>query len=221
MPIDIEKIFNNLSVQDIVLIVVVVVVIYLLFRSNSCKENFDTSDSNVEAIKNLADISKAMMTTSGTLNIPANIANLQGDVNISGNLNILPKGVIVAWNNTAIPVAWALCDGTNGTPDLRGRFILGATQGSATAKILDAGISANVLAKTGGEETHVLQLWETPAHTHTTQVSSIVPGTGFIKWENNGYVTGTGTEATSGSSGSNYPHNNMPPFYVLVYIMKL
>jgi microcystin-dependent protein len=38
-------------------------------------------------------------------------------------LNIVPKGSIIAFNSDKAPEGWALCDGTNGTPDLRGRFI--------------------------------------------------------------------------------------------------
>ncbi|UCG71206.1 MAG: tail fiber protein, partial [Thermoplasmata archaeon] len=33
---------------------------------------------------------------------------------------LVPSGTIVMWNGTVIPNGWALCDGTNGTPDLRG-----------------------------------------------------------------------------------------------------
>ncbi len=42
----------------------------------------------------------------------------------------VPKGVIVMWSGRIadIPPGWALCDGTNGTPDLRDRFIVGARQ---------------------------------------------------------------------------------------------
>lgn len=41
---------------------------------------------------------------------------------------VMPKGGIIMWggNITDIPKGWALCDGNNGTPDLRGRFIVGA-----------------------------------------------------------------------------------------------
>ena len=42
--------------------------------------------------------------------------------------NIVPKGIVVAWfgSTSVLPDGWALCDGTNGTPDLRDRFIVGA-----------------------------------------------------------------------------------------------
>jgi hypothetical protein len=51
-----------------------------------------------------------------------------GDIEFGG---IIPVGGIIMWNGTSdeLPESWALCDGTNNTPDLRGRFILGSTNG--------------------------------------------------------------------------------------------
>jgi microcystin-dependent protein len=39
--------------------------------------------------------------------------------------NVIPYGVIMAYYSTPAPPGWAICDGSNGTPDLRGKFILG------------------------------------------------------------------------------------------------
>jgi microcystin-dependent protein len=75
-------------------------------------------------------------------------------VKFSGD-GIIPKGGIIMWSGAtgSIPEGWALCDGTNGTPDLRDRFIVGA------------GSSYSVGA-TGGEATHTLSIAEIPSHTH-------------------------------------------------------
>ena len=43
----------------------------------------------------------------------------------------VPKGLISMWSGSidSIPVGWQLCDGSNGTPDLRNRFIMGTPDG--------------------------------------------------------------------------------------------
>ena len=40
----------------------------------------------------------------------------------------VPSGCILLWSGStgSVPSGWLLCDGTNGTPDLRDRFIIGA-----------------------------------------------------------------------------------------------
>jgi microcystin-dependent protein len=67
----------------------------------------------------------------------------------------LPTGIIVMWNSTAasIPTGWQLCDGSNGTPDLRGQFIVGAG-GSYTP------------GDTGGAASVTLGANAMPIHTH-------------------------------------------------------
>ena len=62
-------------------------------------------------------------------NSPNNIVKIQNDGKISSKI-IFTKGMIIAWcgNVHNIPRGWALCDGSNQTPDLRNRFILGSSQ---------------------------------------------------------------------------------------------
>ena len=92
--------------------------------------------------------------------------------------NVIPSGIICMWSgeSTAIPSGWNLCDGSNGTPDLRDRFIVGAGN---TYKVKD----------TGGEATHTLTTNEMPSHNH-----------GFTGTAHN--HTGSLSSATAASAGS-------------------
>ncbi|MGJ0848633.1 hypothetical protein ACR77J_18340, partial [Tissierella praeacuta] len=65
--------------------------------------------------------------------VPTSIDFNRIEENIKENNNIaigsgVPKGAILMWSGSIanIPEGWALCDGNNGTPDLRDRFIVGA-----------------------------------------------------------------------------------------------
>ncbi len=141
---------------------------------------------------------------------------------LEGGNALMPAGVIVVWYGSAVPSGWALCDGTNGTPDLRNRFVYGAT-GPGTGS---AGGSAT--------STFALSAQNIPAHTHTYT---------------NNYATdcrdmrasGKGGCWMSGPPGTNYPQTDggnfsassngksggtpvtlsiIPPYYTLAYIMK-
>lgn len=75
----------------------------------------------------------------------------------SGDIHAnLPTGVIVMWSGAigSIPAGWALCNGSNGTPDLRDRFIVGAG-------------SSYSIGDTGGESTVTLSEAEMPEHNHS------------------------------------------------------
>lgn len=121
---------------------------------------------------------------------------------------LIPYGVIVMWAGAAnaIPLGWALCNGTNGTPDLRDRFIVGAgggytvgqtggattqTVGTATAGLHShagltgiAGIHQHTAftdtagAHSHGGQTgdHALTVQEIPPHSHPVQYALTYTG---------------------------------------------
>lgn len=121
----------------------------------------------------------------------------------------VPAGTIVDWSGASdnIPDGWALCDGTNGTPDLRGKFTLGA------------GPSYEVGA-TGGEEKHTLTTAEMPSHTHPVPGDKNAGASGSY-YPILGLMSNTKYRTNTESAGGSQPHNNMPPYYVLAKIMKL
>lgn len=123
----------------------------------------------------------------------------------------IPPFVVLAYSGTAetIPVGWAICDGQNGTPDLRGRFILGASDDHA----------ANT---SGGSETHTLTEDELPAHKHTVAgVTLAENGKGGSLFSGGEDEISASASAETGETGGGEAFNIMPPYYVLVYIMKL
>ena len=124
----------------------------------------------------------------------------------SGVNQSLPQGAIIIWSGTvaSIPSGWALCNGTNGTPDLRDRFIVGA------------GKSYSVGGK-GGEATHTLTTAEMPPHIHNMEGFQIGSRWGA---EHPTFIPG-GAGISTGSAGGGQAHENRPPYYALCFIMKI
>ena len=70
---------------------------------------------------------------------------------------ILPAGIIIMWSGSSLPAGWVLCDGSNGTPDLRERMVIGAS-------------STIALGSRGGADTMTLSTL--PSHTHSGTLAS-------------------------------------------------
>lgn len=141
----------------------------------------------------------------------------------------IPAGGIIIWSGStgSVPATWYLCDGTNGTPDLRDRFIIGAGNSYAvnavggtadavvvshnhtatsTSVVTDPGHLHQSLGFTGGAGTGI----GSTDTDNTTNVPTTTSTTGIT-------VATTTTNTSAGVSGTNA---NIPPYYALAYIMK-
>ena len=139
------------------------------------------------------------------------ISRLEATIN---TIAVIPSGMIMIWSGsqTAIPEGWVLCDGTNNTPDLTDKFVLGA---GGTYTVGDI----------GGEATHSLTIEEMPSHSHTFRRHMLDRNDEGIDTGQSGYGVTNKTiniyETTTDSTGGGQAHNNMPPYYALCYIMKI
>lgn len=135
----------------------------------------------------------------------------------------LPAGSIILWSGSvaSIPTGWVLCNGSNSTPDLRNRFVVGA---GSTYAVNATGGSADAIVVS---HTHTATVTD-PGHSHNinpglTDVDQSRVGGGRTSASGIVATTETATtgitvsNSTTGSSGTNA---NLPPYYALCYIMK-
>lgn len=130
----------------------------------------------------------------------------------------VPPGAIVMWSGLKadVPEGWALCDGTNSTPDLRERFI----KSIGTDPMEEPGT-------TGGTALH------TPAgtlasagdHSHSFTSSSNAASPDLLMADATASgVAATGTTGSAGSHTHTFTGTEAsfePPFYKLAFIMRL
>lgn len=155
---------------------------------------------------------------------------------LRGNENQV--GAIKPFGGSAAPIGWNLCDassllratyagafavlgttygsadGTHFTlPDFQGRAIVGAGSGS--------GLTARALGNTGGEETHILSVPELPSHSHPAVSGNFYSSGAAVNMGTASPTPFFASNANTGSTGSGSGHNNMQPFGVANYIIKL
>ena len=167
------------------------------------------------------------------------------EVGAAGNV---PIGAITLWMGTTAPSGWAICNGTNGTPDMRGLVPIGQNGSYA---LNSTGGSANAIAVS---HTHTASSNSTGAHTHSTTAAgnhahsyssstnsstvssasggigttSVLSGNTTVNTNTTGNHSHTANSAgnhshtiTVNSGGSSGTGKNLPPYRAVNYIMRI
>ena len=218
-----------------------------LFVYGKLNYNFDNDDIKARSINISGDITGSSFSGSGAnlTDIPDSaIAALTASkltgalpaisgANLTG-IEAFVQGMIILWygHTGNVPPGFALCDGSNGTPDLRNRFVVGA------------GDTYNP-NDTGGATSNTLTADQIPTHTHSASVTD--PGHQHsTSFDGKKYFPGGGSTSVSFGGAGGYPADvfsmndnttgisvsvgnnttngdsveNRPPYMALCYIMK-
>ena len=194
-----------------------------------------------ETVKGVAYLASNALADAGvddeTIMTPALVARL-----IAAAVNAaVPPNIMARWHGSiaTIPAGWILCDGQNGTPDLRDKFVVGAGgeyDVGETGGALTHGHISDLAA-------HALTIAEMPAHRHHVVVdalgnNNLTAGTSLSVQRSAGgdteYVLnsapGEPSIGRTSQMGEGTPHdhaltidsaNHLPPYYALAYIMKI
>lgn len=148
--------------------------------------------------------------------VVTNKLDVKGSLKVQGALSAqsvagagtLPVGAVILWYGDAgnVPDGWHICDGDEGTPDLRERFVIGAG-------------NAYGLHATGGQKSVQLTVDNMPAHGHDYSTRNETKG---LCWagDNDGVWQNEKWSSTT-SAGGNQPHENLPPYRALFYIKRI
>lgn len=150
----------------------------------------------------------------------ANAAKLAGYTLDELKSIFFPRGLISKWSGTiaTIPIGWYLCNGQNGTPDLRKKFIYGAstdaeigtTGGSADAVVVSHSHSAS--SDSQGNHTHYTWTDTQGAHSHTFSIGrdfgASKPNNTGVQFGGYGFTNNNGYQDTLGTNNAGaHAHN--------------
>lgn len=208
-------------------------------RSGGASNAFLKADGSIDTTTYItaATVGGAVDNTGGQLVLRSGTGGFSAGIvtatKFVGN-GTIPIGGIIMWSGTiaSIPTGWALCDGTNSTPDLRNRFIVGAHSGAGTGitSTTGPGFSTTTGAlssdytpgNTGGKTAHQLTIAELASHNHS--LSGLLPTSPSVISPYDGWAAGNrytnSTTGTSGNTGGDNYHENRPPYYALAFIMR-
>ena len=203
--------------------------------------NGDTGPTGAQGLQGVAGAVGAQGPTGDTGPTGAQgLQGIQGPQGVPGTNASIPTGIIVMWSGALanIPSGWALCDGTNGTPNLFDRFILSVPNNGTNPGAM------------GGTHSYTLTTAQLPPHSHTGSGTTSSDGAHthtmpgyhlyspgnqipWYNWSNNSQqANNTNTTSSDGAhshtfsfttsnTGGGSGIDNRPAYYTLAFIMKL
>lgn len=159
-------------------------------------------DANFETIRLAVNLHDEQIAT-----LDSRITTLNAKID---NFSAVPYGCILIWSGTiaTIPTGWRICDGTNNTPDLRDKFVIGAkldSNGKAQTTITGAATYQ------GGSKDA-----QTVAHSHTATSTANSTATtslstdswsGQIRASDSGLYAVSGVFSNAGGNGDTFSDN--------------
>lgn len=174
------------------------------------QRQIDTLDTSKVNVSDKATVAEALQGTNTThWMTPSTVKkSIDNNTTTASVLSKIPKYTIWMWYGTesSIPSGWAICNGQNGTPDLRDRFIVAIG-------------SRYSLGSIGGNDTVTVPL---PSHSHDiTGYTETGSHNGVYKALSSPRGQGDVTVHSTTSGVSNPTIDNRPKYYALIFIMKL
>lgn len=167
-----------------------------------------------------------------TVNVTANTALTIANTALAGTIS---PGMILMWsgNPASVPTGWRLCDGLDGRPNLKGKFIVGFSATTGTYTMGATGGAASIQLATNQMPTHTHTISD-PGHNHANgafqyllqsngvnTIHDVDSTSGEPNLVSKGAIASKTTGITLGNAGGNIAHENRPPYYTLAYIIKV
>lgn len=142
---------------------------------------------------------------------------LEAAANPVGSIIMYHPANLTEFDSSGLGVAqnvlgYAICNGSNGTPDLRGRFIVGYNPSDT---------DYDTIGETGGAKTVTLTVDQIPSHSHTSGIRSDSQDYVDDNATPNNIGIAGGNAISTGSTGGGQSHENRPPYYTLVYLKRI
>ena len=148
---------------------------------------------------------------------PATLPAISG-ANLTGITSFV-SGMIIMYNSASAPSGWYLCDGNNGTPDLRDRFIVGAGNSYSLNATGGSNTATDTVSISGSDTVNISISGNTSTFDATKTFGFQQAGSNATVGHNHSF-SGSGSDTVNISGSDTVSVDTRSPYYALTFIMK-